>query len=99
MTRKPVKKGKPRKVAKKVVMKPLAPLAVRRGRFLSDVTSQRRDEVSHSEQVRMPLYACLDNGPGTKCTLMQYNPRTHQYDIDKGDIDCNLCTHIIQPTQ
>lgn len=99
MARKPVKKGKPKKVVKKAVTKPLTPLAVRRGEFLSDVTSQPHDELAHSDRVKMPLYACLDNGPGTKCTLMQYNPRTHQYDIDKGDIDCNLCTHIIQPMQ
>ncbi|SRR5258706_11134719 len=99
MAKKPVKKGIPKRAAKKAATESVAPLAVRRGEFLSEITSQPRDGVSHKEKVKMPLYACLDNGPGAKCTLMQYNPRTHQYDIDMGDIDCNLCTHIIQPTQ
>jgi hypothetical protein len=63
------------------------------------VTSQSLSSIALESRVRMPLHACLDNGPGAKCTLMQYNPDSGQYDIDVGDIDCSLCTHFIQPTQ
>ncbi len=89
------KQAKKKKVAKKAA----PPKLSLNHELIRNVTSQPLSSIAMADKVRMPLHACLDNGPGAKCTLMRYNPRSNQYDIDEGDIDCNLCTHIIQPTQ
>lgn len=63
------------------------------------VAAKPLHSLTAKDKLLMPLHACLDNGPGAKCTLMRYNPKTNQYDIDEGDIDCSQCTHFVQPTQ
>jgi hypothetical protein len=83
------KKGK---IAKKVM--PELPAH----ELMFQIASQPLHAIAADIKVRMPLYACLDNGPGAKCALMRYNPKTRQYDLEEGDIDCSLCTHFVQPT-
>lgn len=97
---KKAKKSKAKKAARKSIGAQAQGREQGRNQLLMlQVTSQPLHSIALEHRVRMPLHACLDNGPGAKCTLMQYNPDSRQYDIDVGDIDCTLCTHFIQPTQ
>ncbi len=94
------KAKKAKKVAKRAAAIPTPATIQRRNReLMARVAEQPLHTISAEDKLRMPLHACLDNGPNARCTLMRYNPRTRQYDIDEGDIDCALCTHFVQPVQ
>ncbi|MET0969254.1 MAG: hypothetical protein ABWY18_08650 [Tardiphaga sp.] len=98
-TKKAAKKA-PKKAAKTANVTPIvASVPTDNHSFMLRVNAQPLETLALNDKLQMPLHACLDNGPGARCTLMRYNAKTHQYDIDEGDIDCAQCTHFVQPTQ
>lgn len=96
---KKVSSGKTAKGAKKVAAKQAAHSSSRNRSLMKMAASQPLHAIAAKHKLRMPLYACLRNGLGAKCSLMRYNPDTGQYDIEEGFIDCSRCEYILQPTQ